>query len=421
MTMEFKLPELGESVSEGTVAKILVAVGDTIAANQSVFELETDKAVAEIPCSIAGAITEIRVAEGDKVKAGQVMLVLDAASAGAATPTPTKEAAKKQAAVPAAASQAAPAVAKTTGKVLASPTVRRLARELGVDLKSVPTSDPQGRVTADDVRRFAEGGASPAASAPAVSAPATPSASLADFEQGTDSHGPVAFEPMNAIRRKTAEHMTRCWTTIPHVTQFDKADITDVEILRKKHADKVSAQGGRLTAIAFVLKALSEALKRFPKFNASLDLESERIIFKQYQHIGVAVETPLGLLVPVLRDVDRKSVAEIAVELPAIAAKARDRKISLEELQGGTFTVTNLGGLGGTAFTPIINAPQVAILGMSRSAVEPVWQKDAFVPRTMLPLSLSYDHRIIDGADAARFLRWLAQALEQPWTMFLGV
>ena len=302
------------------------------------------------------------------------------------------------------------------GLVRAAPSVRAKARELGVDLNEVPTADPSGRVTLQEVLAFAQGGAAPAAAAqaeeaPAPSAPAAPPASAAP--------GGTTVEPFSAIRRKTAEHMTECWTTIPHVTHFDKADVTGLEELRKKYGKKVEAAGGKLTITSFVLKALPGVLKRFPKFNASLDMAGQQAVYKHFYNIGVAVDTPNGLLVPVIKDADKKSIVEMSVELGELAAKARERKLALENMQGGTFTVTNLGGLGGHAFTPIINAPETAILGMSRAVMEPVWANGQFVPRLMLPFSLSYDHRLIDGADAARFLRRLIEVLEKPWILFL--
>lgn len=438
MTVEFKLPELGENITSGTVAKVLVAVGDAVSVNQPVLEVETDKAVAEIPSSVAGTVIEVRVKEGQSVSAGDVVLVFDetgktAEEPAAAPPVSRAEAVPAAAPPPPAATPpprapapAAPATRPASGPVLASPSVRRLARELGVDINAVPsarhcasTADPGGRVTAQDLQRVAQGQvATPPA--PASTPESASSVTKADLEESRDAYGPVAFAPMNTIRKKTAEHMAYGWSTIPHVTHFEDADVTELEALRKKHAKAAESQGGRLTTICFILKALVEAFKRFPKFNASLDVEQGRLILKRYYHIGVAVDTPNGLLVPVLRDVDRKSLLDIAIELPRIAEKARARKLALEEMQGGTFTVTNLGGLGGRGFTPIINAPEAAILGVSRSRVEPVYREGTWVPRTMLPLGLSYDHRVNDGAGAARFMRWLADALEQPWTMFLG-
>lgn len=430
MAYEFKLPELGENISSATVSKVLVAAGDTVAVNQTVLEIETDKALAEIPCPVAGVVKEVRVSAGESVKAGVVVMIIDASATAAVTPPPpsaeiapdppqTVSAPPKPTAAPAAPLAAAAPIARAAGaSALASPSVRRLARELGVDLNAVPSTDSTGRITAQEVTAFAEGrtAASVATAAPsaAASAPAAPG-----VEAGQDAFGLVRYEPMNAIRRKTAAHLSQAWTAIPHVTHFEKADITGLEELRKQYAKKVEASGGRLTIICFVLKTLVEAFRRFPKFNASLDLENQRVALKQYCNIGVAVDTPSGLVVPVLRDVDRMSITELAAALPALAEKARARKLTLEDMQGGGFTVTNLGGLGGTGFTPIINAPEVAILGMSRSAIEPVYRDNAFVPRLMLPLSLSYDHRIIDGADAARFMRFVAEALTQPWAMWM--
>lgn len=441
MATAFKLPVLGENVTAGTIARVLVKPGDGIKKGQAVLEVETDKAVVEVPAPGDGKVTEVKVKDGQKVSVGDLVLQYEAGAAGAApTPAPTAAPAPAAAApkpapkltvlqppasrpAPAAAPVSAPAVARA-GVVLASPSVRRLAREMGVDLNAIPTSDPSGRVTAQDVLNFAHGGgaaaAAPAPSAtPSVSAAPAPAAPVLSGDASSDKWGAVVLEPMNAIRRKTTEHMTTCWTTIPHVTHFDKADITALEETRKKYAKKLEAEGGKLTVTCFLLKVLASALKKYPRFNASVDLANERMILRQYYHIGVAADTPNGLLVPVVRDVDQKSIAQIAVELPALAKKARERKLALEEMQGGTFTVSNLGGLGGHAFTPIINAPEVAILGVSRSTFEPVWQNGQFVPRLMLPLSLSYDHRVIDGADAARFTRYVCETLEQPWSLFL--
>lgn len=425
MAKEFKLPELGENVSSGTVAKLLVEVGDRIEANQSVLEVETDKAVAEIPCPFAGVVKEIRVSEGKSVSAGDVVLLIEEGAssevkASAAPKADKKTEAPSEAKVTAPASKPAAEKARAAGAaVLASPSVRRLARELGVKLEEVPTRDASGRVTSQDVQEYAEGKSAPVAEAPEA-APSSPGAvSGGDFETGQDAFGAVVFEPMNAIRRKTMDHMTHCWSTIPHVTHFDEADITELEGLRLKRAKKIETGGGRLTTICFIIKAVSEALKRFPRFNASLDAENQRVVLRQYCNIGIAVDTPNGLLVPVLREADRMSIADLAEALPRISQRARERKLGLEEMQGGTFTITNLGGLGGTGFTPIINAPEVAILGVSRARVVPVYRAGELAPRTMLPLSLSYDHRVIDGADAARFTRWLAEALEEAWNILI--
>ena len=443
MAKEFKLPELGEGVNAGTVATLLVAKGDTVDANTSVIEIETDKAVAEIPIPFGGKITDIKVKVGDTVNVGQVILVADESAAGESAPkeeapakAPEPEAKPAAKAAPAPAAKAAPKPAAAApapkrasgGKVLASPSVRKLARNLGVRLEDVPTSDPSGRVSAQDVEAFANDSGStppPPASSPAASAPSTApvpvTASVPTItgEPGDDRWGKVVREGMSGVRKKTASHMTHCWTTIPHVTHFDKADITALEQIRKQYAPGIKAQGGSLTVTIFLMKVVTEALRRFPKFNASIDMDSEEIILKQYYNLGIAVETPAGLMVPGIRDVDTKSLQELAIELPAIAKKARDRKLTLDDMSGTTFTISNLGGLGGTGFTPIINSPEVAILGVSRSAVEGVFQNGQLAPRTMLPLSLSYDHRLIDGADAARFMRWIAEALENPWKLIL--
>lgn len=438
MATAFKLPVLGENIKSGTIARVLVKPGDAMRKGQPVLEVETDKAVVEVPAPDDGKIAEVKVKDGQKVNVGDPVFTYEAGktAGGSAAPEPAPAAAPAAAAKPApkltvleppaqrpaavavAAPAAAAVAAQASGRaVLASPSVRRLAREMGVDLAAVPTGDPSGRVTAQDVLNFAGQGAPvPLAVVPSAPQPVAP---IVSGDPGSDKWGPVVLEPMNAIRRKTAEHMANCWSTIPHVTHFDKADITALEEARKKHAKKIEAAGGKLTVTCFLVKVLVHALKKFPRFNASVDLANERLILKQYYHIGVAADTPNGLLVPVVRNADQKSIAEIAQDLPALAAKARDRKLSLEEMQGGTITVSNLGGLGGHAFTPIVNAPEVAILGVSRSAFEPVWQNGQFVPRLMLPMCLSYDHRVIDGADAARFVRYVCETLEQPWSLFL--
>ncbi len=429
MAFIFKLPELGENVSSATVSRVLVSVGDTVAVNQTVLEVETDKALAEIPCPVAGVVKEVRVNAGGSVKAGMVVMVIEESNAAAAPVSP--KALESAPEAPSASPKPPPASAPSTppsalpkpraagAPVPASPSVRRLARELGVDLNAVPTADPTGRITAHDVMAFAQGKTAVTPGIEPAQAAEAPTPAKPPGEEGQDAYGPVIYEPMNAIRRKTAEHLAHAWSSIPHVTHFEKADITELEEARRRHAKKMEAAGGRLTLICFVLKVLVEAFRRFPKFNATVDLENQRLVLKRYYHIGVAVDTPAGLVVPVLRDVDKMSIAELAVALPALAEKARARKLALEDMQGGGFTVTNLGGLGGVGFTPIINAPEVAILGMSRSVIEPAYREHAFAPRLMLPLSLSYDHRVIDGADAARFMRFVAEALENPWSMWL--
>jgi pyruvate dehydrogenase E2 component (dihydrolipoamide acetyltransferase) len=288
--------------------------------------------------------------------------------------------------------------------------VRRLARELGVDIRRVQGTGPDGRISIEDVQEWVKAALSGGAGAPAAAARALP-----DFSKWTD----VDRKPMSNIRRKTAEHLSSAWNTIPHVTQHDKADITGFEALRKQFGGQVEKAGGKLTVTAVALKIVATAMRKFPQFNSSVDTASNEIVYKQSVHVGVAVDTERGLLVPVIRDVDQKGIAQLAAELAKVSEKARAGKLSLDEMQGGGFTITNLGGIGGTSFTPIVNWPEVAILGMSRGGQEPVWNGQAFEPRMMLPLSLSYDHRVIDGADGARFLRWVAAAFEQPIVMAL--
>jgi pyruvate dehydrogenase E2 component (dihydrolipoamide acetyltransferase) len=305
------------------------------------------------------------------------------------------------------------AVAAPSQVVAASPSVRRTAREIGIDIADVPGSGPGGRITVEDVKEFARqihrGGSRPAAGGPVATPP------LPDFSRW----GAIERKPMSNIREKTAERMAIAWSNVPTVTQYDQADISRVEEYRKNFGAKAEAAGGKLTVTAVLLKVIASALKNFPEFNASIDISKKEIIYKKYFHIGIAVDTDRGLLVPVIRDVDRKNILQLSVELTEVAEKARNRKLSLEEMQGGGFTITNLGGIGGTNFSPIVNYPEVAILGISRSSVQPVYVDGKFEPRTMLPLSLSYDHRIIDGADAARFLRWVCEAIRDPFLVAL--
>ena len=303
----------------------------------------------------------------------------------------------------------------------AAPGVRRLAREVGVNIDEVQGSGPDGRISEEDVKEHARrilsslpslGGGAAASSAAVAVRPAAP---LPDFSRW----GEIERQPMSNVRRTTSDRLSHAWTTIPHVTQFDKADITAMEELRKKYREQVTAAGGNLTVTAMLVKVIATAVKQFPQFNASLDPQSNEIIFKKYVNVGVAVDTDRGLLVPVVRNVDRKNITEIAVDVHQLAEKARSRKLTLEEMSGGGITISNLGGIGGTYFTPIVNWPEVAILGVSRGIVESVWRSDKFEPRQLLPLSLSYDHRVIDGADAMRFLRWVVEAIEQPFLLSL--
>jgi pyruvate dehydrogenase E2 component (dihydrolipoamide acetyltransferase) len=444
---EFKLPELGENIEQGDLVRLMISPGAKVSEGQPVMELETDKAVVEVPSSVSGVVKEIKVKEGDKVKVGQVIFTLE----GGAQPQPAKPTAEpvehvsgqqaarlafhlamkaegktEEQALPPDRPQPAPPtftmpvqLGKVAGTehrdpVPAAPHVRRLARELGLDIYNVTGSGPGGRISEDDVKAFAK-----ATLAAAVSAAQAPQASrlaepkLPDFTKW----GKVERVSMRGVRRKTAEHLREAWVTIPHVTQHDRADITELEHLRAKFAPRAEEAGGKMTVTAIALKVCASALKVFPQFNASIDMEKEEIVYKQYINIGVAADTDRGLLVPVIRDVDKKNIVELAAELAQLSKKARDKKLTPDQMEGGTFTITNLGGIGGTAFTPIVNHPEVAILGLSRGRMEPEWINGKFEPRLILPLSLSYDHRLIDGADAARFLRWIAEAFEQPFLL----
>ncbi len=469
MAIDFVVPELGENVKAGDVVRVLVKAGDTIAKDQPALELETDKATIEVPSTVEGKITEVAVKQGDKVKVGQLILRVEGGAAAekpAAAPRPqpqpagapeggglsqraTPETEKTLAAESMDAAEAEvkepqeseePEEPKESGKassrkvvdisrgsrqpaaaavvveapvdarpVPAAPSVRRMARELGVDIRRVQGSGPGGRISETDVKAFVR------------SRPSRGGAEAAPLPDLT-KWGEVERKPMSNVRRVTAERLTAAWAA-PHVTQHDKADITELEALRLKYGPRAEAAGGKLTITAIMVKVIAEAMKRFPQFNASIDLDAEEIVYRKYINIGVAVDTERGLLVPVIRDVDRKTIIELSVDVASAAKKARERKLAPDDMSGGGMSITNLGGIGGTSFTPIVNAPEVAILGMSRSEMQPVWRPDAdggrFEPRLLLPLSLSYDHRAIDGADAARFLRWVCEALEQPLMLVL--
>jgi pyruvate dehydrogenase E2 component (dihydrolipoamide acetyltransferase) len=500
---EFVIPNLGDGVAAGDVLRVLVKPGDTVATDQPVLELETDKATVEVPINVSGTVKEVRVKPGDKVKPGQAVLTIDNGASSSAENAEKKSSAegaenaekkssaegtenaekkssaegaenaekkssaenaekkssaegtenaekrssaegaeagdkkgsavaadrpeeqeKKRAPVvdirdrqaPSAASSVAPI--PSTASAPASPSVRRIAREIGVDISQVTGTGPGGRVSEEDVKTFARqilsslgGGAiAPSAGRPGAAQPALPD--LAKW-------GEIERKPMSGVRRKTAEHLSHAWAMIPHVTQFDKADMTVLEEIRPKYAAEAERLGGKLTVTAIITKIVAQALRKFPQFNSSIDMATQAIVYKKYVHIGIAVDTEHGLLVPVVRNADRKNILEIAVEIQQLAEKAKARKLSLDEMAGGSMSITNLGGIGGTAFTPIVNWPEVAILGLSRGAVEAVFKDGQLVPRQMLPLSLSYDHRVIDGADAIRFLRWVVDAIEQPFTVML--
>ena len=442
---EFKLPELGENVHEGDLVRLMISPGAKVAEGQPVMELETDKAVVEVPSSVSGVVKEVKVKAGQKVKVGQLIFTLEGGAAaqpeqGRHDPVEhvtgqTGARLAFQAAIraegkteeqalppdqPPAASRpfAMPAqLGKVAGTehhepVPAAPSVRRLAREVGVEIQDVKGTGPGGRISEDDVKACAKALLVAAASAPPTAAHVAEPV-LPDFSKW----GKIERVPIRGVRRKTAEHVWEAWNTIPHVTQQDHADITELEQLRARFAPRAEEAGGKMTVTAIALKVCASALKVFPQFNASIDMTQEEIIYKQYIHIGVAVDTDRGLLVPVIHDVDKKNIVELAAELTQLSKKARDKKLTPQEMEGGTFTITNLGGIGGTGFSPIVNHPEVAILGLSRSSMQPVWLNGKFEPRLVLPLSLSYDHRLIDGADAARFLRWIAEAFEQPFLL----
>ena len=469
MATEFKLPEVGEGIESGTVVSVLVSPGDRIEVDQAVLELETDKAVVEVPSSVAGVVEDVAVEEGQELAIGSTVLTVgegggagtaaaegdpgqeaDEAGKGAGAEEPAAEepaaeepAVKEEAAPEAPATEARAAEAPPSpppgedrprgagaasapaaeanedgGLIPAAPSVRRLARELGVDLRAVQGSGILGRISAEDVRAFAEGGA-PRAAAPQAgpSAPAQAAPTLPDFTQW----GEVERVAMSGVRKATVRTMATAWSTVPMVTHFDKADATDFEALRQRHKKDAEAMGAKLTPTAMLIKVVAAALRKFPDFNASIDTDAQEIVYKRYVNVGVAVDTDHGLLVPVVKNADRKNMLELAAELGELAQKARDRKLSPDDMKGGNFSVSNLGGIGGTGFTPIVNPPDVAILGVSRGSMEPVWDAEAetFVPRMTMPLSVTYDHRLIDGASAARFLRWVCRAVENPFLMSL--
>jgi pyruvate dehydrogenase E2 component (dihydrolipoamide acetyltransferase) len=474
---EFKVPELGENVAGGDVTRVMVNVGDTITKEQPVLELETDKATIEVPSSVAGRVTAVKVKQGDKIQVGAVVLEVEEGEGEAQdkpqTPTPNSQGAtspakgaapadaapepeggkapepkgaakakdakppdQKVVSMPARQGAESASTPKATPKsespkpkppghvaAPAAPGVRRLAREIGVDIDEVQGSGPEGRISEDDVKEHARrilssvstsmGGTAAAGGAVAASGRRSPA--LPDFSRW----GEIDRQPMNNIRRTTSERLGHAWDVVAHVTQFDKADITAMEALRRKYREQVAQAGGNLTVTAMLVKVIATAVRQFPQFNASLDPQANEIIYKKYVHVGVAADTDRGLLVPVVRDADRKNITDIAIEVHQLAEKARNKKLSLEEMSGGSITISNLGGIGGTYFTPIVNWPEVAILGVSRGIIEPVWLDGAFQPRQLLPLSLSYDHRVIDGADAMRFLRWVVEAIEQPFLLSL--
>jgi pyruvate dehydrogenase E2 component (dihydrolipoamide acetyltransferase) len=470
MRKDVKVPEISENVTSGKIVEVLVKVGDTVAVDDVLVEMETEKAVVEIPSPYAGQVSEILAQEGEEKKVGEVIARIEvsdtaaedreeagapdshataadeeapAADKGVAEMPPDEESAPEEEAraTPAAdapdeaaesalpkdrredaareADQTGAAAAKPSRSAPAAPSVRRLARELGVGISAIDGSGPDGRISAADVhahvkqQMLAQPGAERPKGAVASSGVAHPP--LPDFSRW----GSIRTAKIDTVRRLTAENTGLSWQIVPHVTQFDEADITDLGAFIDKHGRQAEQQGGKLTLTAVVMKVCAAALVRFPRFNASIDMANEKLIYKDYVHIGLAVDTPRGLLVPVIRDVQDKGIIDLAVEIVDAAGRARDKKLKPEEFEGGTFTISNQGGIGGVGFTPVVVWPQAAILGISRSRRMPLEKDGQLVARTVLPLSMSYDHRIADGADAARFLDWIARSLEQGLTVLL--
>ncbi|MDE2429128.1 MAG: dihydrolipoyllysine-residue acetyltransferase [Burkholderiales bacterium] len=436
--VEVKVPDIGD-FKEVEVIELMVKVGDTIKVDQSLITVESDKASMEIPSSHAGVIKEIKVKVGDKVAEGSLLVIVEAsgdatapAAASAPAPEPVQPAvaAAPVAAVAAASAPpavvaapapvsvaAAPVATAAAGKAHASPSIRKFARELGVDLSRVAGSGPKGRITQEDVQNFVKGIMAGSTAVAAVAAPVAQNGSgaglnlLAWPSLDFSKFGSTTTQPLSRIKKLSGPNLHRNWVMIPHVTQFDEADITGLEDFRKSSNEAMAKSGVKLTMLAFVIKASVSALKKFPAFNSSLDATGENLILKQYYNIGFAADTPNGLVVPVVKNADQKTLSQIAQEMGDLSAQAREGKLKPADMQGATFTISSLGGIGGTAFTPIINAPEVAILGLSKSSIKPVWDGKQFAPRLMLPLSLSYDHRVIDGAMAAKFTAYLADVL----------
>lgn len=449
MGKDFKLPDLGEGIHEAQIVNVMIKQGDTVKADQMVMEVETDKASVELPVPYAGTIEKLNVKVGDTVKVGMVLLSVGDGSGASAAPAAPAAAANKPVeskAAPAAnvASARAPeppmvapraaAIAEAPssgdGPIPAAPAVRRIAREAGVDLRSVHGTGPGGRIVREDVERFilsGNGGSAPAAPSsprsapsaaparPAATAMSVPAEAMPDFAQW----GPVRREALPQIRKTIARQMVRSVTTIPHVTHCDEVDVTDLEQFRKEQGAIFESKGAKLTLTAFVVKAVAGALRTFPNFNASYDEAAGEMVFKDYVHIGIAVDSPKGLMVPIIRDADRKGLMTISKEMKELADKAREFKLDVAQMRGGSFTVTNVGALGGTMATPIINYPEVAILGMGKLDWKPVVRDGQIVARKVLPLFLSFDHRVIDGADGARFIRAVMEFLESPLNLLL--
>ncbi len=423
-TVEIKVPDIG-NFKDVDVIDVMVKPGDQVEPEQGLITLETDKAAMDVPSPQAGTVKHLKLKKGDKVSEGSVILTMEVdETAAAAKPAPKAKASAPATAAPAPAPAPSPAPASQAtvitpvtipvneagfGKAHAGPSVRKLARELGVDLSRVTGSGQKGRITHEDVKGFVkaamQGGV-------AGGLPKVPEVDFARF-------GEIEIKPLSRIRKISGPRLQAAWVNVPHVTQHDEADISELDKVRKALKSDAEKVGAKLTLLAFIVKACVEGLQKFPDFNSSLDATGENLVYKKYFHIGFAADTPNGLMVPVIRDTDKKNLFQVAKELGELAARAREGKLKIDEMQGGTFSISSLGGIGGTSFTPIVNAPEVAILGVSRSQIKPMWDGKDFQPRLMLPISLSYDHRVIDGAAAARFTTFLCQVLAQVHNLVL--
>ncbi|MFL5158759.1 MAG: 2-oxo acid dehydrogenase subunit E2 [Microvirga sp.] len=422
MATEVKIPDIGD-YKDVPIVEVHVKEGDPVNADDPLISLESDKATMEVPAPSAGIVEKLLIKLGDKVSEGHPIVLLKDGDATMPEPpslieqqepTPPPDRAPSPPAT-APAKPNGPGVQSDFGQVHASPSVRRLARELEIDLGTIRGTGEKGRITKDDVKAALRGPAAPVSAPAPAGGMGIPEIPAVDFSK----FGPIETRPLPRIKKISGPHLHRAWLNVPLVTHQDEADITETDVYRKELDAAAKDKGYRVTLLAFLMKAAVSALKEFPEFNASLSPEKDALILKQYYHIGVAVDTPEGLVVPVIRDVDRKGIVELSGELAKVSEKARAGKLTLDEMSGGVITISNLGGIGGVGFSPIVNWPEVAILGISRGSQEPVWDGHAFQPRLMLPLSLSYDHRVIDGADAARFLRWVCDAFENPFVLAL--
>ena len=410
-TKNITVPDIG-GATDVVVIEVLVKVGDAIKVDTSLLTLESDKATMEVPSSDEGFVKEMTVKVGDKVSQGSTILVLEVAEGktAAAAPAPVSKAAEAPAVV-SVVSNAAPApITSSSVDVHAGPVVRKIAHEFGIDLKKIAPTGPKQRILKEDILNYIK-----ARLAQAATGGGLPTAPTVDFAK----FGAIETQPLSRIKKLSGKNLHRNWLLVPHVTQFGEADITELEAFRVEQKAMAEKQGVKLTPLVFIMKTVAAALEAFPQFNASLDANGENLILKKYIHIGVAVDTPEGLVVPVVRDVDKKGLLELAKELGVLSEKARNKQLTANEMQGGCFSISSLGGIGGTAFTPIVNVPEVAILGVSKSSIKPIYKDEQFVPRLMLPLSLSYDHRVIDGADGARFITYLSNMLSETRNLLL--